>query len=137
MTSLRDELALLRLYARIMEERFAGRASLEWRVTEDALDAEVPALLLQPLLENAYKHGVERSTEPVAIVLGAQRIGDQLDVVVRNDGALSSALEAGIGLRNCRDRLAVLYGTAATLTLTEANHTVVARLSLPWKHHSP
>jgi two-component sensor histidine kinase len=137
MTSLRDELALLRVYARIMEERFAGRASLEWRVAEDALEAEVPALLLQPLLENAYKHGVERSTEPVAIFLGAQRAGDQLEVVVRNGGSLTSAPETGIGLRNCRDRLAVLYGTAASLTLTEADGTVVARLSLPWKPHSP
>jgi signal transduction histidine kinase len=137
MNSLREELALLRLYARIMEERFAGRVSLEWRVAEEALAAAVPTLLLQPLLENAFKHGVERSTEPVAIFVGAQRAGDRLEVVVRNEGALAGTGEPGIGLRNCRERLAVLYATAAQLTLAQEDGAVVARLSLPWKPYSP
>ena len=67
MTSLREELKLLELYAQIMQERFADRVTLTWNVADDALDAAVPAMLLQPLLENAFKHGVERSREPVTI----------------------------------------------------------------------
>ena len=63
MTSLREELKLLELYAQIMQERFAGRVTLTWSIADDALDAQVPALLLQPLLENAFKHGVERSRD--------------------------------------------------------------------------
>ena len=73
MTSLRAELALLELYARIMQERFAGRVTLRHEIADDTLDAEVPAMLLQPLLENAYKHGVERSSQPVAIAITARR----------------------------------------------------------------
>jgi LytS/YehU family sensor histidine kinase len=133
MSSLREELALLRLYARIMEERFAGRVSLEWRVAEDSLDAAVPALLLQPLLENAFKHGVEPSTGTVAVSLVAHRAGERLEVMVSNGGAIAGSGQAGIGLRNCRERLALLYGSAAGLTLAEEQGLVVARLSLPWR----
>ncbi len=91
MTSLREELKLLELYASIMQERFAGRVTLDWNIADEALDAAVPAMLLQPLLENAYKHGVERSSEPVAIRVEAQRKGDELQVEIRNTGAAGHA----------------------------------------------
>jgi len=135
MTSLREELELLRLYSRIMEERFAGRVALEWRVADDALDGTVPALLLQPLLENAFKHGVERSTAPVIVVVSVRRTAETLEVTIRNGGALGPASD-GIGLRNSRERLAVLHGAAANLTLVAENGDVVARLTLPWERYS-
>jgi signal transduction histidine kinase len=136
-TSLRDELEVLGLYARIMQERFAGRVTLDWRVADDTLDARVPALILQPLLENAFKHGVERSTEPANLSLEARREGECLEVTVRNSGALGGAGRGGgIGLRNCRERLALLHGPAASLSLTEESGEVVARLSLPWQRHA-
>jgi signal transduction histidine kinase len=135
MTSLREELDLLRSYSRIMEERFAGRVTLEWRVADDVLDAAVPALLLQPLLENAFKHGVERSTVPVTVIVDARRAGEQLEVTFRNGGELAEASD-GIGLRNCRERLAVLYGPAASLTLAAGGGEVIARLSLPLKREA-
>jgi two-component system, LytTR family, sensor kinase len=137
LTPLRTELDLLRLYSLIMQERFAGRVTLDWRIDDDTLDAEVPALLLQPLLENAFKHGVERSTVPVAITVSAARRnhdpGDTLEITVRNGGRLDTTGEAGLGLRNCRQRLAVLYGTAARLDLAEQGDDVVAQVSLPWR----
>jgi hypothetical protein len=136
-TSLREELELLHLYARIMQERFAGRVTLDWRVDPAALDATVPTMLLQPLLENAFKHGVERSTTPVATEVAARRDGDTLLVTVRNGGRLTGAGTEGIGLRNCRERLAVLHGAAASLDLVAEGDAVVARLSLPWRHHAP
>jgi len=137
LTSLREELELLGLYARIMQERFAGRATLDWRVPDETLDAAIPALLLQPLLENAYKHGVERSTTPVAIAIDARRDAGSLVVTVRNSGTLVGPVTEGIGLRNCRERLGLLHGPAATLTLEAEGECVVARLTLPWRHHSP
>jgi sensor histidine kinase YesM len=136
-TSLRDELEVLELYARIMQERFAGRVTLDWQVDHDVLEARVPALILQPLLENAFKHGVERSTEHGNLSLKARRAGERLEVTVRNTGALGGAGRGGgIGLRNCRERLALLHGSAASLTLTEERGEVVARLSLPWQRHA-
>ena len=132
LTTLREELELLDLYARIMQERFAGRMRLDWRVEAESLDAAVPALLLQPLLENACKHGVERSTAPVEIVVSARREGDRLEVLVSNTGELAGS-GGGIGLRNCRERLAVLFGRDASLTLTAEDGGVVARVSVPWR----
>jgi hypothetical protein len=133
MTSLREELKLLELYARIMQERFGARVTLLWNVADETLDAGIPTMLLQPLLENAYKHGVERSTTPVELEVAAQRRDDTLMVSVRNHGTLADVAGVGIGLRNCRERLAVLYGPSASLMLAQEGAGVVARLTLPWR----
>ena len=132
MTSLREELKLLELYAQIMQERFAGRVTLTWNVADDALEAQVPAMLLQPLLENAFKHGVERSREPVAIRIAAEKHGDELHVTIHNsESSLSPTPSSGIGLRNCRERLELIYGARASLELEQEGGGVVARLTLP------
>jgi hypothetical protein len=132
MTSLREELKLLELYAQIMEERFAGRVTLTWNIGDDILDVSVPAMLLQPVLENAFKHGVERSREPVAIRIDARQHGDALHVSIRNSGAMLAAPSgAGIGLRNCRERLELLYGSRASLELAQDGDGVAARLVIP------
>ncbi len=132
-TSLREEIEVLRLYARIMQERYAPRVTLVWRVPDETLDTAIPALLLQPLLENAFRHGVEPSTTPVAITIDARREGDSLTVNVRNSGTLAESPAAGIGLRNCRERLAVMHGSQASLTLASEAGEVIARLTLPWR----
>jgi two-component system LytT family sensor kinase len=132
LSSLREELELLRLYARIMQERFAGRVMLTWQIEENALDVSIPTMVLQPLLENAYKHGVECSAAAVAMSVTARRRGDDLEVTVRNSGCLPDSLpDGGIGLRNCRERLALIYGDKAKLTLSSEGAEVVARLLLP------
>jgi two-component system, LytTR family, sensor kinase len=133
MTSLRHELELLRQYASIMQERFAGRVTLDWDIADDALEASIPAMLLQPLLENAFRHGVERSLTPVAIRVQARRDGAKLAVTVRNGGTLAAAAPAGIGLTNCRERLALLHGADAQLTLAQDGGDVVAAIALPWQ----
>jgi sensor histidine kinase YesM len=132
-TSLREELKLLELYAQIMQERFAGRVTLAWNVADDALDARVPAMLLQPLLENAFKHGVERSREPVAIRIDAVKRANELHVEIHNTGSsLPGTPSTGIGLRNCRERLELLYGARASLQLEQDGDGVVVRLALPF-----
>lgn len=134
MTSLREELKLLEMYALIMQERFTGRVTLAWNVADDALDVEVPAMLLQPLLENAFKHGVERCRDPVAIRIAAEKHGDDLRVTIHNcDSLLSTAPSGGIGLRNCRERLELIYGARASLQLAQEGDGVVARITLPCK----
>jgi two-component system, LytTR family, sensor kinase len=132
-TSLREELKLLEMYARIMQERFAGRVTLTWNVADDALDAQLPALLLQPLLENAFKHGVERSRTPVTIRVAAGKAGENLSVTIHNTGSsLSTTPSGGIGVRNCRERLDVMYGARAGLELAQDGDGVAARLTLPF-----
>ena len=137
LTSLREELKLLELYASIMQERFAGRVALTWNASEEALNAAVPSMLLQPLLENAYKHGVERSSEPVTIRVEAQREGDELRIRIHNTGALIGTQSPGIGLRNCRERLALVYGDRARLTLAPDGDGVAATVTLPCERQPP
>jgi len=133
MTSLREELKLLELYAQIMQERFAGRVTLTWSVADEALEAQVPTLLLQPLLENAFKHGVERSRDMVKIQVTAEKLRDELQVTISNsESTLSTAPSSGIGLRNCRERLQLIYGARASLELMEQGGGVTARLTLPY-----
>ncbi len=132
-TSLREEWKLLELYASIMQERFTGRVALSWNASDEALAAAVPAMLLQPLLENAYKHGVEPSSQPVAIRVDAQRQGDELHVQIHNTGAWHGSQPAGIGLRNCIERLALVYGERARLCVTPLADGVAASVTLPYE----
>jgi two-component sensor histidine kinase len=130
--SLQEELRLLQLYASIMEERFTDRVSVHWRIPEDMLGVPIPTLLLQPLLENAFKHGVEPSTAPQVIDICAHRDDTALHVMIRNTCAKNPDFgREGVGLRNCRERLQVLYGDAATLSLTGGHGEVTATVSLP------
>ena len=131
---LREEMRLLELYAQIMLERFADRATVQWQVEEGALTAAVPALLLQPLLENAFKHGIERTRIRVCVEIIARREADSLVLIVRNTGTMvAENVREGIGLRNCRERLRVIYGGAAVLSLSEKTGIVEASVSLPWR----
>ena len=134
---LREEMRLLKLYAQIMLERFADRATVQWQVAEDVLTAAVPALLLQPLLENAFKHGVEPARVRVCVEVVAHRQADSLVLIVRNTGSmLPQDVCEGIGLRNCRERLYVIYGDAAALSLSAKTGIVEASISLPWREQT-
>lgn len=137
-TSLREEIRMLELYAQIMQERFADRVTLAWNIDSAVLGAAVPALLLQPLLENAFKHGVERSRDPVHIEIEGRRDGERIHLVVRNTGStLADERHEGVGLRNCRERLSVLYGADAKLELTQLPGAVEVSVTLPWQEHRP
>jgi hypothetical protein len=132
MTPLREELRTLELYARIMQERFRNRVTLHWDVDPAILETPVPTLLLQPLLENAFKHGVERSTSPVTIDVAARREGSSLSIAVSNTGSsLAGDHREGVGIRNCRERLSIIYGSAAALQLAGEADRVVARVLVP------
>jgi hypothetical protein len=136
LTSLREEIRMLELYAQIMQERFADRVTLSWNVDSAALGGAIPALLLQPLLENAFKHGVERSRDAVRIEIAARRDGERLYIAIRNSGSvLGPDREDGVGLRNCRERLSVLYNNAAQMQLTQLPDAVEAAVTLPWQEH--
>jgi two-component system, LytTR family, sensor kinase len=130
---LREEMRLLRLYAAIMEERFSGRVIMEWQIDEAVLPVRVPTMLLQPLLENAFKYGVEQTVGLQHIRIGANRDRQQLHLKIHNTGsALHPGWREGIGLANCRERLRVLHGIAATLAVSaDGAGGVQAAISLP------
>ena len=96
-------------------------------------DAQVPNLILQPLVENAIKHGASQVRGVGHIEVAAQRQDDRLVVQVRDNGpGLPDDLEAGLGLRNVRARLEELYGPDQSLTLTSTDEGTTARMELPY-----
>lgn len=136
MTPLAEELRTLELYADIMHERFRDRVTLSWQVDRTLLDTSVPVLMLQPLLENAFKHGVERAAAPVHIRISTRRESDSLEIVVSNSGStLASEHRDGVGFRNCRERLGIIYGNAASLRVRNEDGGVTARVLIPLAGH--
>jgi two-component system LytT family sensor kinase len=133
--TLREELAFLEQYLEIQRMRFGDR--LQVRV--EATDAEVlvPRLLLQPLVENAIRHGIARRPGAGRVTVQARVEGQTLRLTVEDDGAgVGSAGEGhGIGLSNTRARLAQLYGDAASLELADrAGGGAVATVLIPARH---
>ncbi len=123
--SLDRELALLRPYIEIMRERLGERLQVRFDIAPDARAAAVPALLLQPLLENAIQHGIAPRQGLGSVRLRARRVGQRLTLEVRDDGpgrdrSSGDPVGRGIGLKATRSRLAELYGDAASLRLEDA-----------------
>ena len=117
--TLADELTAQHQYLAIEQERFGDRLRLSEATPPELRDALVPGLILQPLIENAVKYGVARTTRPVAIEISAEQRGDRLAITVRDDAVPDIAdapATLGVGLANVRRRLEVLYGEAGVLT---------------------
>jgi two-component system LytT family sensor kinase len=134
---LQSELDFLQRYLEIMEIRFQGALHVETAIEADVMEALVPNLILQPIVENALEHGVTRIDGSGHVEIGARRSGDQLILTVRDNGPglveeATSKEGRGLGLRNTRARLAQLYGGAASFTLAPAPAGgVIAQITLP------
>jgi two-component system, LytTR family, sensor kinase len=118
---LREEVRLLRLYLEILEIRYQGQLESVVTVDPEVQEALVPNLVLQPLVENAIKHGIDRAGRHGTIEVLAYRSGDDLVLTVRDTGPGESTTarsgESGVGLRLTRERLAELYGHQQRLEL--------------------
>jgi hypothetical protein len=130
--ALEEEVAVLRRYLEIQHARFPDRMSFEIDLSPDARRGAVPTLLLQPLAENAVRHGIALSASPGVVEVRAFRRGGRLLIEVFNSGVLDPPSERGIGLRNTRARLQHLYGEEARFELASADGGVIASLSIPW-----
>jgi len=113
------ELEFLRCYLDIQQVRFQDRLSTRLEVADDALRAAVPNLILQPLVENALRHGLLAKAEPGSLQVIGRRDGDELVLRVDDDGLglPSDGASEGIGLTNTRARLAMLFGADARMEL--------------------
>lgn len=138
--SLTRELALLRRFVEIEMVRFGERLRVVWEIESDAQSALVPPLILQPLVENALRHGIARRPGAALLRISAKRLTTQLELEVRDTGEgltlVNGRMPAeGIGLANTRARLEELYGLhAASIELTDVpSGGARARIVLPFR----
>lgn len=119
--ALREEVAYIENYIALEQTRFGDRMTFERAVEAEAMAFEVPVFVLQPIVENAIKHGVSKSSRMVHIKLTAYVEDGGLFLEVSDDGPglpAGAALREGVGLRNTRGRLELLYGTKGSLQLS-------------------
>jgi LytS/YehU family sensor histidine kinase len=133
---LEQEVAHLRQYLQIQQARFAERLQVTLDIPAELLSAQVPSLILQPLVENAIKHGIAKRAQGGTIRVAAESCGGRLHLSVGNDGpglpADWDAGRTGIGMSNLRTRLQILYGTGFDLSLrNQDSGGVRACVSLP------
>jgi LytS/YehU family sensor histidine kinase len=138
--TLAEELDFLDHYVRIQQLRFGDRLQVCYRIEPGTRSVLIPSLVLQPLVENAIRHGLERTTRAVEVTIGASANHERILIEVSDTGpgpATSPVLER-VGLGTTRQRLAQLYGTEQSFTLEprEGGGTLV-RLTLPMHMQAP
>jgi two-component system, LytTR family, sensor kinase len=132
---LRTELDVLQLYLEIEQTRFRDRLTVGIDAPTETLDALVPDLILQPLAENAIRHGIESDTGAGSVEVQVSRVGASLVIEVRNSGrGPGGEVTDGIGLTTVRGRLARLYGDAHEFSLAVGpKGGSVARIRVPFR----
>ena len=131
--SLRSELENLRLYLDIEKVRFGDRLLIEENIDENCFEIKMPVMLLQPLYENAVKHGVYESTESVRITTQAKIIDGHIKIAISNnyDTTPSSRRGTGTGLQNVARRLELFYGNKASIKALKENGIYTVDLYIP------
>jgi hypothetical protein len=134
---MREEISLIEQYLAIELVRFADRLTVLWEIDPETQDALVPTLLLQPLVENALRHGIARSVNGGTVVVSSERSGDNVCITVWNEGpALQGGRvgRRGVGLSNTEERLQRLYGDRGKLAITnDPRGGVSVRVCVPWR----
>lgn len=120
MSTVREEIDYVRAYLALEQQRLGERLRVEWAVAPDALDAPIPPLLLQPLVENALRHGLGSRLEGGSLRVAAAVAQGRLSIVVEDDGSgFSRGWREGTGLGTLRQRLTTLYGSDGTVSVVD------------------
>jgi two-component system, LytTR family, sensor kinase len=129
---LSEELKFVREYLDLEAMRLGTRLSVEWSIDPDTRRALVPQLILQPLVENAVRHGIACSRDGGWVEIRSTKRAGVLELGIRNSVGGKRTPGLGVGLRNTEARLRYLYSDEATFTFAEADdHTATATLQLP------
>ena len=133
--SLATELENLKLYLDIEKTRFGERLEFEEDLSDDSLDVKVPNMILQPLYENAIKHGVYESTGTVNVKLSTRKLDAAISISISNDYDPETIAPGGTGtgLSNVRRRLELYYGNRAWLKTQKEDRVFIAEIYIPEK----
>jgi two-component system LytT family sensor kinase len=140
--TLKAELEFLSKYLQIEQTRFADRLTVHFDIQTETLDVRVPTLILQPLVENAIKHGIARKSGPGHIQITARREGDKLWMEVRDDGVGLSqegwqSVHKGIGVSTTRERLLRLFGADFRFEFHRQQPGLAVVVAFPWRVEGP
>ena len=136
---LSEEMAFLAQYLAIEQVRFSDRLEVRWDLQHRALNALVPSFIMQPIVENAIKHGVLKNAETGLIEISARIVDQSVELKVRNNGGgiPVPAGRIGVGLSNTMERLQTLYGSGARLSLDVlATGDTEATITMPHRRGS-
>jgi LytS/YehU family sensor histidine kinase len=130
---LAHEMEIVRAYLDVEQLRLGDRLQVEIRVDQAALDTPIPVLSIQPLVENAIKHGVARSADPGYVHIRCELVTGELRILVENSGAgsMAGSTGPGVGLQNVRRRLEICYGPDASLRLVPHPEKTTVELCIP------
>ena len=137
------EIEWVHRYVKLQQTRFGDRLDVRYEIDGDCLDHAVPTLLLQPIVENALRHGAARQTQRCRVAIAATAERANLTITITDDGAgvppdFDINRQAGTGLRNIRSRLEHLYGTAAALDIGAGDRGgTTVRVHLPIARTTP
>ena len=130
---LRHEIAFAEAYLALEQIRFADRLTYRFDLEPQLLDVRVPSLILQPLIENAVRHGLKERKTDGSIEITGQRQQDMLLLTVHDNGhGMAANASEGVGLSNTRSRLALLYGERHSFDLLPGpGGGLLARIGIP------
>ncbi len=132
LVTLREEIDFSKLYLEIEKIRFGNKLNFVIEMENECNEKMIPHMLFQPLLENAVKHGVQQSSQPVVIKLVINYKNDFLRIVIKNNfEGISHATGKKIGLKNIKDRLALIYNRSDLITIEEKNQEFIVSLTIP------
>jgi anti-sigma regulatory factor (Ser/Thr protein kinase) len=140
LVTLATEIAWAQRYIALQQARFGERLKVQYQVADECLEYLVPTLLLQPVVENAFRHGLGRTTHACRLRVCATRQADALIMTIADDGAglppdFDVERQAGTGLRNVRSRLIHLYGDDADFDIRRAGEVgTVVTIRVPLAH---
>ena len=134
LSSLQQEVDLCRRYLNLEQLRLGERLQVEWHIDNMPRDAQIPPLVLQPLLENAVYHGIEPRTEPGVININIFLRNDQVHIVLRNPYQREGAHHAGnkMAIENIRERLSLHFDVEASLTSTLRSDSYQVHIIIPY-----
>ena len=136
--TLADEVEFVRAYLSVEAQRFGARLEIEWAISPEAERATLPPLLIQPLVENAIKHGIGQRRDGGRVTIAAAREGGRLRISVADNGeGFAARFQEGTGLGNLRKRLDVMYAGAASLTIESSDAGARVTLQLPCSDKQP
>ena len=134
--SLEEEFSFARDYLEIEEVRFKDRLKIEYEMDPDSLYTKIPAFIIQPLIENALKHGISNVTDNGLIRITTSKNKNRVFVRIEDNAALlEKDFKEGVGTSNIKARLENIYGNEASFKLFLHNNFTVAELSLPFEEY--